>query len=106
MNTEDAIDAGYDLANQNSVALWGIGAFFFTLIVLLVVHLRSPKLPVELAAQVESDDLPLFERAYVERLKQRQVRAAWIGAIFPIAIGIFILMAMVLFGVMAGMSGI
>ena len=106
MNTGDAIDAGYDLANQNSVALWGIGAFFFTLIVLLVVHLRSPKLPVELAAQVESDDLPLFERAYVERLKQRQVRAAWIGAIISFAIGIFIFTSLALLSMTLSMSGI
>ena len=59
-----------------------------------MVYLRSPKMPLSLAAAHDDrETLPLFERAYVERLKARQVKAVWIG--FLCAVGMFVLLAIV-----------
>ena len=101
MNTVEAIAAGHALAKNRTVIGWGVAGFFFVLIAILVAYLRRPKLPVELAAQVESDVLPLFERAYVERLKKRQVSATWIGAIIGFSVGMLPTVVMLLLSLMA-----
>ena len=83
MNTEEAIAAGHALAYKRNTIGWGIGAFFFPLIVLPVAHFSSPNMPVEEATKIDSQVQPIYERAYVEDLKKRQVKTAWAGAVVP-----------------------
>ena len=94
MTTDEAIAAGRDLANQSGVGDWGTGAFFFSLIVIVVAYARSPMLPAEQVALIERDVLPVYERAFVERLRQRQIESAWIGAIIGVVLGYIILLGM------------
>ena len=104
MNSDQAVNAGYDLANRSKVGRWGIGAFCFAPIVLLVAHLRSPQLPVDVATGLDIDVRPFYERAYVDSLKKRQVKAAWIGAIIAFVVWSILLFSMMFMGLMFGIS--
>lgn len=69
---------------QNEASVHGVSAWFFIGLLLgvfgiLIVYLRSPKVPVTLIADYEGDNRYLFERAYVEALKSRQIKTTWIG---------------------------
>ncbi|MDE2697480.1 MAG: hypothetical protein OXI23_01290 [Gemmatimonadota bacterium] len=66
-------------AQSASVAGWFFLGFFLGLIGLLIVYLRSPKTPIRLSASWEGDDRYLFEQAYNETLKAKQVKATWWG---------------------------
>ena len=54
-------------------------------------------LPAEQVALIERDVLPVYERAFVERLRQRQIESAWTGAIVGVILGFFILLGMALY---------
>ena len=46
---------------------------------LLVAYLISPKVPITLRTRDSVDDGYLYDKAYIEVLKARQVRATWRG---------------------------
>ena len=92
--TATALEAGEQAAIKPSVIGWGVFGWAIALVAVPMVYLRSPKMPLSLAAAHDDrETLPLFERAYVERLKARQVKAVWIG--FLCAVGMFVLLAIV-----------
>ena len=88
--TGKALEAGEQAAIKPSVIWWGVFGWAAALVAVPMVYLRSPKMPLSLAAAHDDGaTLPLFERAYVERLKARQVKAVWIG--FLCAVGTVVL---------------
>ena len=66
-------------AQRVSVAGWFFLGFFATTIGLLIAYLRSPKTPIRLSVNWEGDDRYVFEQAYSETLKTKQVTATWWG---------------------------
>ena len=79
-STAKAIEAGHAAAESPSVTLWGVFGFFLPLIGLLVAYLRTPTIPASLIAAYDDENTRyLYQSGFSERLKGRQVRAAWIG---------------------------
>lgn len=62
-----------------SVTSWFFLGFFATTIGLLIAYLRSPKTPIRLSVNWDGDDRYIFEQAYSETLKAKQVTATWWG---------------------------
>ena len=92
--TGKALEAGEQAAITPSVIGWGVFGWAFALVAIPMVYMRSPKMPISLvAAHDDGATLPLFERAYVERLKARQVKAVWIG--FLCAVGTIVLLEII-----------
>ena len=88
-------------AEDESVVIWWILGFMFGVITLAVVYLRDPKMSLIRKASISGDHVPMYEAAYLERLKERQVRATWIG----LAIGFTALMvSLVLIGIIADVA--
>ena len=84
-NQQASLEAGRQAARERSVIGWGIFAWGIALVAVPLVYLRSPKMPTAaLGGQDDGTDSTLFERAYVERLKTRQVKAVWVGVCFSI----------------------
>lgn len=90
-----------DEASFPSVAGWFFCGLILGLIGLLIVYLRSPKAPVSLIARYQGDDRYLFEKAYIEILKARQVKLTWIGFICS-----FILIPFIFIFLLAGLFGL
>lgn len=89
MTTQNAVLTGRMEADKQQVIGWGIFGFLLAILAIPIVYLRSPKIKTEtLSEQNENTDLATFELAYVNHLKGRQVKAAWIG--FLCAILLFI----------------
>ena len=102
--TRKVLEAGEQAAITPSVTGWGVFGWAFALVAIPLVYMRSPKMPISLvAAHDDGATLPLFERAYVERLKARQVEAVWIG--FLCAVVTFVL-ASAMYCSMPGSSGV
>ena len=75
-----AIEAGHVAAESPSVKLWGVFGFFLPLLGILVAYIRSPTMPTAALVAYDDDDTRVFyQSGFAERLKERQVRAAWIG---------------------------
>ncbi len=62
---------------------------------------RGGDAPVSLIAQYQGDDRYLFEKAYIEILKARQVKLTWIGLICN-----FILIPFIFVFLLAGLFGL
>lgn len=92
--TASALAAGQQAADQPSVLGWGVFGWAFALLAVPWVYMRSPRMPMTAAlAHDEPATHALFERAYVEQLKARQVKAVWIGVLC--SIGTVVLMMMI-----------
>ena len=80
-NNNHEIDAATYAANKQSVVWWGIGGWFFHVFVVVIAYLHTPKIPPSLLQSMPKDvrAATLFESAYTETLKQRRIKAAWIG---------------------------
>lgn len=79
-------------AQDVSVTGWFFLGFFATTIGLLIAYLRSPKTPIRLSVNWEGDDRYVFEQAYSETLKAKQVTATWWGFLVGIVfwVGLFV----------------
>ena len=90
----DARAAGVAKAEQTSAFGWAVFGFMIPAVAVLVVHLRSPKVPAEVVASASDDPsvARVFEAQYVETLKSKQVTNAWLGA----ALGLFVVLAVVI----------
>ena len=69
---------------QDAVGEWGFLAWVIWPVALLVVYIRSPKMPDSMLESLEKEgigdtEISALEQAYVRRLKGRQIKAAWIG---------------------------
>ncbi len=75
------------------VTAWYFIGFFLGIIGILIVYLRSPKVPVRLLVEYDGEDRYFFEKAYVDVLNRRQVKATWIGLAigFILWIGLYLL---------------
>ena len=73
---------------------WAIFGFLIPVVAVLVVHLRSPKVPAAVLAQASDDPAVarVFEAQYIETLKSKQVTNAWLGA----GVGLFVVLAVVI----------
>ena len=88
MDNRDALRSAESVARQASVIGWAVFGFLLPIIGIPVVHLRSPNIPPSvLVSHEDSSTVRFFELQYVVTLKQRQVRAAWIGAALGVAFG-------------------
>ena len=58
-----------------------------------VVYLRSPKTPMTaVMAHDDPSTQTVFERAYAEHLKARQVKAVWLGVLYSIGTGVLLIL--------------
>lgn len=75
------IEDGRITADTLPVFSWTVFGFLLPVVALLVVYLRSPRVPATLglAAYRDGEAATFFEAGYVKRLKSRQVAATWIG---------------------------
>ena len=74
---------------------------------ILVAYLRSPTLPIaQKADYADQDMLGIYEAQFVETLKAREVRAAWIGAIGAVCLYMVLGMAACLLGIAAGIASV
>ena len=91
MDNRNALQSAESVARQASVIGWAVFGFLLPIIGILAVHLRSPKIPPSvLASHEDSSTVRFFELQYVVTLKQRQVRAAWIGSALGVATGLLV----------------
>ncbi len=79
-------------ASNQSVAGWFFIGLILGVIGILIVYLRSPKASVTLIADYEGDDRYLFEKAYIDALKSRQVKFTWIGFVCGFFVSILFLL--------------
>ena len=88
----DARAAGVAKAEQTSAFGWAVFGFLIPVVAVLVVHLRSPKVP-DLAPASDNPSVErVFETQYVETLKAKQVSSTWLGA----ALSVFVVLAVVI----------
>ena len=107
MTKSDAITSAGKAATQRAVTAWYAFGFFIPLIGILVAYLRSPTLPIaQKADYADQDMLGIYEAQFVETLKARQVRAAWIGAIGAVCLYMVLGMAACLLGIAAGIASV
>ena len=81
--------AGEAAADGTGAGGWLIFGFLLPLIGVLVAYLRNPKVPAKVLAARPDDSASVarvFEVAYVERLKAKQVGKAWIGAVLGLSV--------------------
>ena len=97
-----AIAAAEDEAMIRSVAGWGFLGYFFPLVGILVVYLRSPKMSAaDLARYDDQATARLYERHYIDTLKRRQVKATWLGVGLAVASTIVIIIIIAAAGVLS-----
>ena len=73
------VEDGKAQAQAESVGVWFLVGIL-GIIGLLIVYLRSPAAPVDAVAKyTDPDARQMFERAYVQVLKERQVKLTWAG---------------------------
>ena len=87
MSERDSVDLGRQAAEQQGVFGWGFFGCALAILAIPIVYIRSPKLPTELIPSDKDIDTRSFEVSFVNRLKKRQIKAAWIG--FLISIGLW-----------------
>ena len=94
MTKTEAIHAAAAAAEKTSVIGWGVCGFLLAIVTIPVAHFRWPRVP-PLALAEHNDDATLryFEAQYIETLKERQVKAAWIGGILGVVAGVLMLSA-------------
>ena len=85
------LDEARSAATNTGVIGWFVAAFFFGFFALLIVYVRSPKTPVTFLTEYDGEDRHLFDQAYVEALKAKQVRTTWVGLLFGYLVGFFAL---------------
>ena len=91
MDNRDALQSAESVARQASVIGWAVFGFLIPIIGIPVAHLRSPNIPPSvLVSHEDSSTVRFFELQYVVTLKQRQVRAAWIGSALGVATGLLV----------------
>ncbi len=78
-------------AQRVSVTGWFFLGFLATTIGLLIVYLRSPKTPIRLSINWDGDDRHLFEQAYSETLKAKQVKSTWLGFLVGIVFWVLLI---------------
>ena len=85
----EAIQAGDTEAGKASVFWWGLLGFIAPIVTIPVAHLRSPKAsPTQMATYGDDATLRFFEAQYIQVLKSRQVKTAWIWGIIGVAFGV------------------
>ena len=80
---------GEAAADGTGAGGWLIFGFLLPLIGVLVAYLRNPKVPAKVLAARPDDNASVarvFEVAYIERLKAKQVGNAWIGAAIGVSV--------------------
>jgi cell division protein FtsX len=94
MEKSNARAAGTAEAERTSTFGWAVFGFLIPVVAVLVVHLRSPKVPAAVLARASDDPAiaRVFEAQYVETLKSKQVTNTWLGA----AVGLFFVLAAVI----------
>ena len=90
----DARAAGVAQAEQTSAFGWAVFGFMIPVVAVLVVHVRSPKVPASVVAPPSDDPsvTRVFEAQYVETLKANQVGSTWLGT----AVAVFVVLAVVI----------
>lgn len=80
------------MAAKEATAGWAVTSFLFPVLVIIVAHVRSPRVSVAaLAAWAGPDEFkPIYEAAFIEALKSSQVINAWVGGVFGFIIGFFL----------------
>ncbi|MCY4170659.1 MAG: hypothetical protein OXF08_03560 [Bacteroidetes bacterium] len=101
---ETAISDASAIASDPSVIGWFFLGFLLGLIGILIVYLRSPKIPVYLLADYTGDERYLYEKAYVDTLKGRQVTSTWVG--FAVSVGAFLFFFGSFISALFGFSGV
>ena len=76
-------------AKRVSVAGWYFVGFFLGAIGLLIVYLRSPKASMLPTNEFDGEERYIFEEAWIESLKAKQVKATWMGLILGNSFSIF-----------------
>ncbi len=84
-------------AQRASVTGWFFLGFLATTIGLLIAYLRSPKTPIRLSINWEGDDRHLFEQAYSETLKAKQVKSTWLGFVVGILFWVLLIIGYIFF---------
>ena len=84
-------------AQRVSVTGWFFLGFLATTIGLLIAYLRSPKTPIRLSINWEGDDRHLFEQAYSETLKAKQVKSTWLGFVVGILFWVLLIIGYIFF---------
>ena len=83
----EAIHAASMAADKATVTAWGVFGFLLPVVAIAVAYLRSPQTPTILLAEHDDDATTVyFDRQYTQTLKQRQVKAAWIGFLISLAV--------------------
>lgn len=82
--------AEYD-ASKPSIIIWGVLGFVLTVIGVLIVYVRSPKIGTSAIFRYGNSGnlLQIYEIHYTTTLKQRQIKATWIGLLAWVAIYVF-----------------
>ena len=82
MVAPNSVLAGKQAADKESIVGWGIFGLLLAIVAVPMAYLRSPILKSDILAE-QSDDIDpaAFEMAYINQLKGRQTKAAWIGCI-------------------------
>ncbi len=103
MNFDRAASKGRQAADDRSVFLWGLFGFLTWLPAVFVAHLIEPRVPlIFLQRSREAEDGVEFERAYCDRMKTKQVRAAWLGLAASILVVMFIYLFILAVALTAG----
>jgi len=93
-------------ASDPGVIGWFFLGFLLGLIGILIVYLRSPKIPVYLLSDYTGDDQYLYEKAYVDRLKARQIKSTWIGFAINVIGSLLLFFAISIIIAGLGLSGL
>lgn len=97
MSHHEAISAGVQHAKETRAGPWVAFGLFVPLVAIFIVYLRPLSVPARL---MENDLDPImwqfFERAYLSKLRERQVRAVWLGVVASFLLTIIGVVAFVL----------
>ncbi|MCY3999968.1 MAG: hypothetical protein OXF06_00935 [Bacteroidetes bacterium] len=77
-------------ASNARVMKWFFFGFFLGIIGILIVYLRSPKVPANLLDQYTGDKRSLYQKTYSDKLKERLVEPTWIGFVTLVAVILFL----------------
>ncbi len=92
MKVSRAMLAAEKKARAKSVFRWGVFGFLFAIVAIPAAYIRSPRASTSL--MVEHDDdatMEHFSSQYSYVLKQRQIKAAWVGFGVSVLVSIFLL---------------
>lgn len=94
MSTQKSIMAGKTAADKQPVIGWAIFGILLAIVAIPFAYLMKPRLdPRTLAEQDDDVDPSVFEMAYVDQMKSRQTKSAWLGLLIAVGL-VFVLMNM------------